>query len=439
MKGGNIMGLTLRGVKIPHRKNTAGIPAKKIKTPASVTIPMVMHIGAPAKVCVKVGDAVKIGDLIGEQNGFVSSNIYASISGTVKKIGDILLSNGNKVEAVTIESDGLMEEKEGLAPVEINSKEELISAMQNCGLVGLGGAGFPTHVKFAADNDKFKELILNGAECEPYITSDSYNMENHADDIELAINTILKYIPFEKVIIGIENNKKNAIEKMREIAERNDKVSVKVLPPVYPQGGEKVLVYHTTGKVAGEGMLPIDVGCVVCNTTTMQTFGKYLKTGMPLVSKCVTVDGLAVCDGQNLIAPIGTSIRDLIDECGGFRDEPFKILYGGPMMGVTVYSIDSPILKNTNAILALTKKETRDSDMTACIRCGRCSEHCPFGINPAAISNAYNKGELDDCIRLGVNLCMECGCCSYICPARRPLVQNNRIIKAQLKNRKEEK
>ncbi len=433
------MAASLKGVKTPHRKSTAGLAAKTIKTPAQVVIPMAMHIGAPAKVCVKVGDSVKIGDLIGEQNGFVSSNIYASISGTVKKIGEILLSNGNMAEAVTIESDGEMAVKEDISAPQISSKEDVINAMKNCGLVGLGGAGFPTHVKFSADDEKLCDLIINGAECEPYITSDSYVMENQFEDISYALETILKFFPFNRVIIGVEKNKPRAIAKMREIAERNEKISVKVLPSLYPQGGEKVLVYHTTGKKAGEGKIPIDVGCVVCNTTTMATLGNFLKTGMPLVSKCVTVDGLAICDPQNVIAPIGTSIKDLFEECGGFRDEPFKVLYGGPMMGITVPSIENPILKNTNAILALNKKETRESRESACIRCGNCVNHCPLGIYPAAISNAYNKGEIDDTIRLGVNLCMECGCCSYICPARRPLVQNNRIIKAMLRNRKEEK
>lgn len=430
------MGNALVGVKVPHRKHTASVNAKTISAVSEVIMPMQMHIGAPATPCVKVGDKVLIGDKIGEQNGFVSSAVFASVSGTVKKISEIELSNGKSTQAVLIESDGEMKKSEGISVPQINSREDLIEAMKNCGLVGLGGAGFPTYVKFSAEEENFEDLILNGAECEPYITSDSYTMENLSEDIYLAISKILEFFPFKRVIIGIENNKPEAIKKMKEIANRNEKISVKVLSSLYPQGGEKVLVYHTTGKIAGEGKLPIHVKCVVCNVTTMQKLGEFLRTGMPLVSKCVTVDGACVAEPLNIIAPIGTPIKNLFEECGSFRDEPYKVVYGGPMMGITVPSLELPIMKNTNAVLALSEKETRSKKTTACIRCGACVNHCPFGINPPAIATAFRKGEFDEAVKNGVNLCMECGCCSYICPARRPIVQNHRLIKAALKNQK---
>jgi electron transport complex protein RnfC len=262
-------------------------------------------------------------------------------------------------------------------------------------------------------------------------------METRFEDIYYAIEKILEFFPFERVTIAVELNKPQAIRKMQEIAERNPKISVKPLKTIYPQGAEKVLVYNVTGKQVGEGKLPIDAGCVVCNSTTMATLGAFLKTGMPLVSKCVTVDGKCVVSPQNIIAPIGTAASELFDACGGLKEEPYKVLFGGPMMGTAVKDLDNPVTKTTNAVLALTKGETGESVGTACIRCGKCTNHCPFGINPAEIAVMYNKGELDGTLALGVNLCMECGCCSYICPARRPLVQTIRIVKSELKKRKE--
>ena len=439
------MALSLRGVITPHRKSTANMPPQKLPAPASVTIPMSMHIGKPAAVCVRVGDIVKIGDKIGEADGFVSSDIFASVSGKVSKISEILLSNGSLSQAVVIESDGEMAVSENICPPTITNKEEFISAVRACGLVGLGGAGFPTHVKFSVNDDvNIEEFIINGAECEPYITSDSVVMTERADDIKTAIEAAQKFLGVKKVIIGIEKNKPQAIAEMKKTASEMSGVEVKVLKSLYPQGGEKVLIYHTTGKVVKMGALPISVGCVVCNSTTMATLGAYLKTGVPLVSKCITVDGSAVAEPKNVIAPIGTSLSDIFSFCGGFKEEPRKILYGGPMMGISVPSIEAPVLKNTNAVLAFGEKEATLPKTTSCIRCGACVNHCPFGINPYAIANAFKVGDLDETEKLGVNLCMECGCCSFICPANRPLVQTNRLAKAALreiaaKEKKEEK
>ena len=421
----------LKGAKIPHYKNTSGMSAVKLPDVKKVVIPTAMHIGAPAKPIVKKGDTVKVGTLIAEQNGFVSSPVYASISGTVTAVEDILLSNGKTAPAITIESDGKMEKDENITPPTVRKKQDLLDALKQSGIVGLGGAGFPTYVKFATDK-KIEYLVVNGAECEPFITSDSVTMVDSAKDILKAIDVLTKRFKIDKVIIGIEKNKPEAIIKMREIAEKNDKISVKVLPSLYPQGGEKVLVYHTTGRVIPMGKLPIDVGCVVINSTTLATIGKYIKTGMPLVEKCITVDGGAVEKPQNVIAPIGTPVSELLNFCG-MKSEPKKILYGGPMMGIAVPDIDAPVLKNTNAILALNEQQAEEPKTTACIKCGSCAHHCPFGIDPTRIAEAKKQQDIELLKKVGTELCMECGCCSFVCPAKRPIVQNNRLAKVMLR------
>ncbi len=432
------MSFFLKGVRVPHRKNTAGQSAVRICGVRRVTIPMQMHIGSPAVPAVKVGDEVKIGSLIAKESGAFSAPIHASVSGRVVKISDILDSNGTVVPALTIESDGAMTPLETLSPPTVSSRDDLISAIREGGIVGLGGAGFPTHVKLDVDYSKIDEIIINGAECEPYVTVDALTMTQRADDIEYALNAFKKHFGIKRIIIGIENNKKDAIASMQALAGRVKGVEVKTLPSVYPQGGEKVLVYHTTKKVIPTGKLPKDVRCIVCNCTTVAAIGSYLKTGMPLVEKCVTVDGGAIREPQNVIVPIGTPIEDVFAFCGGFKSEPEKVIYGGPMMGVTVPNLDAPVLKNTNALIALTKKEARLPKTTACIRCGSCTNTCPFGLAPSAILRAYKKKDSEALTRLSTNACMECGCCSFVCPASLPLVQTNKLAKLLLKEEKED-
>ena len=421
------MAFSLHGVNVPHRKNTATIPAVRMPVPKTVSIPMVMHIGKPAKPVVKAGDHVDIGTLIAEQDGFISSPIYSSVSGTVTKITDMLVSTGAFVPAVVIESDG-ENTKADLTPPVINSKEDFIEAVKKSGLVGLGGAGFPTYVKFNTDKP-IEHFIINGTECEPYITSDTRTMIEDADDIAEAIEIVDKYLNVGQFIIGIEKNKKEAIEKMNAIAAKNSKVVVKVLPSRYPQGGEKVLIFNTTKKTVKAGKLPIDVGCIVCNCTTMAFITKYIKTGMPLVEKTITVDGACVKESKNVIVPIGTALKDVFDFCGGFKENPQKILYGGPMMGISVPNAEVPVLKQTNAILALNKKEVYAPKQTACIRCATCLNTCPLGINPEAIARAYDLRDMPKLKKAGIEVCMECGCCAYNCPASRPLVQINKMAK----------
>lgn len=425
----------LPGIHVPHRKNTQNSPVVRIAVPQTVTIPMSMHIGKPAVPTVKVGDLVKVGTLIGQADGYVSSNVYASVSGKVTKLAEYLMSNGVTTTAVVIESDGQMQPDEAITPPAVSNRQELVEALKASGIVGLGGAGFPTHVKFDVDPARIEYLIINGAECEPYVTSDTVTMLSRGDDMADALRALAACMGIKKVIIGIENNKKGAIAAMKQMAATvgDCSVEVKVLPSTYPQGGEKVLVYHTTGRKIGAGKLPIDVGCVVINCTTLAAIGAYLKTGMPLVEKCVTVDGGAVGHPQNVIAPIGTSMEHLFQCCGGLAEQPAKLIYGGPMMGITVPDASAPVLKNTNAVLALTAKEARLPKTTACIRCGACINTCPFGLAPAAISRAYDKKDTEALTDLSVESCMECGCCSYVCPANRPLVQTNKLAKQLLK------
>ncbi len=424
------MRLSLKGVHVPHRKNTAAMAAERMPSPAVVTIPMSMHIGKPAVPVVKPGDSVYVGTLIGEMDGFVSAPVYSSVSGKVKSLADTVLPNGNTVKAVVIESDGEMVLDPSIAPPSVASKQELIDAIKKSGTVGLGGAGFPSYVKFNVPDDrKVDYLIINGAECEPYITSDTRTMIDKTEDIFFGISKILEFTNIGSVLVGIENNKKAAIEAMRKMAERDPRIEIRVLPSLYPQGGEKVLVYHLTGRVIPAGKLPLDVGCIVANCTTVGAIGNYIKTGIPLVSKCVTVDGGAVATPKNVIVPIGTAIGEVFEYAGGFSSEPAKIILGGPMMGNSVTSLSIPIMKNTNAILAFTEGEAQQKKETACIRCGSCAAHCPLNLNPAAFMRAYKANKPEELARLRIDICMECGCCSYICPAAQPLVEVNKLSK----------
>lgn len=424
----------IKGVHVPHRKHTASCHAVRMPVPKTVVLPMNMHIGAPAKPVVSVGDTVGVGQLIAEAGGFISSPVHASVSGKVTKIDNVLASNGGFVPAITIESDGEMRPYEGITPPTVTNYDEFVAAVKASGIVGLGGAGFPTFVKLSVkDLSKVEEVVLNGAECEPYITADTLTMTDRADDIFEGIQLLEKYLGVKKVIVGIEDNKPEAIKAMQELAAKDSCISVKALPASYPQGGEKVLIYNTTGKVVPEGKLPLDAGCIVMNVTTLACIAQYVKTGMPLVEKCLTVDGSAVAEPKNVIAPIGTSMKDVFDFCGGFKEEPKKALYGGPMMGIAVPNLDQPILKNTNAILAFGKKDAELPAETPCIHCGNCINHCPMRLNPPAIAKALKQKDGAELAKLKVNLCMECGACVFVCPAHRSIVHRHKLAKAELR------
>ncbi len=432
-KGGQFMAFSLHGVHVPHRKKTITKAVAHMPSPATVTIPMLMHIGTPATPIVKVGDTVFVGTKIGEETGNISSPVFSSVSGKVAKIIDLVMVDGKTAPAVVIQSDGEMTPDPAVKPPVIQSREDFIDAVKESGVVGLGGAGFPTHVKLNVDPTRIEYLIINGAECEPYVTSDTVTMTTRTADMQVALEALHRFLGIQNVIIGIEANKPDAIAAMKTLAVDGCEIKVQVLPSVYPQGGEKVLIYHTTGRQVPTGKLPIDVGCVMLNCTTLATIGSYLKTGMPLVEKCVTVAGRAVVNPQNVIIPIGTTIADAFEFCEGFKIDPAKVIYGGPMMGITAPDTSMPIMKNTNAVLALTKKEAWLPKTTACIRCGACTNTCPFGLAPAAIAKAFREKDVAALEGLSVKTCMECGCCSFTCPANRPLVQTNKLAKAFLR------
>ena len=426
--------MKLHGIKVPHKKNTADSEPVRMSVPATVTIPMSMHIGKPAKPIVKKGDIVTVGQLIGEPDGFVSSAIHSSVSGKVAKVDEMISSMGMKIQCITIESDGKQTLCEEIRAPKVNDFESLKTAVKASGVVGLGGAGFPTFVKLSVKElEKVEAVVINAAECEPYITSDTRTMMNNGENVFKGIDALRKYMKVKRFIIGIENNKKDAIAKMKKMAEKTKDVEVHVLPSIYPQGGEKVLVFNTMGRVIPKGGLPLDVGAVVINVTTLAFIGSYLENGIPLVEKCITVDGSAIKEPKNMIAPIGTSIADLIEAAGGYKCEPRKILYGGPMMGIAIPSDAEPVLKNTNAVIAMDEKEAAPRKTTACIGCGACMNHCPFRLDPRSSSKAYQLDRGEDLEKLCVDLCMECGCCSFVCPANRPLVQTNKLAKIKLR------
>lgn len=423
----------LKGVKLPHFKSTANAAPCEMPVPAMAYYPMQQNIGAPAVPCVKAGDKVFVGTLIGEGGGFVSAPIYSGVSGTVKKVDEILQPNGVFAQTVVIESDGEQTPDPAIAPPEVRDTQSFVDAVRRGGLVGLGGAGFPTAVKLSVKElSKIEHVIINGAECEPYITSDTRTMLDRAEDMEAGIELLRKYLGVQSFIIGVEKNKPECVKKMKELAKNHLGVRCAVLPSIYPQGGEKVLIFNTTGKVVGEGMLPIDVGVIVLNVTTLAEIARYIRTGMPLTKKCITVDGTAVKEPKNVIVPIGTLAKDVFEFCGGFVSEPKKVIYGGPIMGISTADMESPVLKQTNALLAFDEDSAKPVKATNCIRCGRCTNTCPFGLAPVSMALAYEKEDMEELCALNANLCMECGCCSYVCPAHRPLVQQNKLAKAAL-------
>ena len=432
----NLLFGRLNGVRVKHCKNTSRMAPERIGVPKTVYIPMAMHIGVPARITVKTGDTVKVGTLIGESGAGLSSPVYSSVSGTVKKIDEIVMIAGNHVPTVIIESDGEQTLDGDIKPYPVNTKAEFLAALSKSGIVGLGGAGFPTPVKLNADNSRVDTLIVNGAECEPYITSDTRTMLDHADEVAEGISLICKFLEIDRVIIGIEKNKPECVASMRKATEKISGASVMPLPSVYPQGGEKVLAYHTTGRIVPQGKLPLDVGLIVINCTTVAAIARFIKTGIPLVEKCVTVDGSAVREPKNLIVPIGTPVGELADYCGGFKETPKKILYGGPMMGTALTDIFSPVLKQTNAVIFMGEREATPPPVTPCIKCGACVNSCPFSLDPVAISKAYKANEPEVLEKLRVDICMECGCCSYVCPAKRNLVQRNKMAKTMLREYK---
>ena len=340
--------------------------------------------------------------------------------------------------AVTIESDGEMRLWEGIEPPKVKTKEDFIKAVRASGLVGLGGAGFPTHIKLNFPPEKnIDTLVINAAECEPYITVDYRECIENSWDILSGVYTIKEMLGFKRVVIAAEDNKPEAFKVLKNIADheldKDDEVKLMVLESKYPQGAEKMMVQSATGRKVPPGKLPADVGCVVMNVASVAFVARYLKTGKPLVSRSLTVDGSAIAQPKNVRVPVGTNIGEIIDFCGGFSAEPCKILTGGPMMGLAIVGTDLPVLKQNNAILAFAKDDAILKKETDCIRCGRCAQDCPMSLVPTNIANAAKKRNVDALKKTGVTVCMECGSCAFACPAGKPLVQYMRLAKAILR------
>ena len=426
----------LGNTRVPHSKSTADMQPVKMASPKEVLLPMSQHLGAPATPVVKVGDEVKVGQLIAEANGFVSSPIYSSVSGKVTKIEPFTTTAGAEVSAVRIESDGLMTVCEDITAPEVTDLDSFLAAIRKSGVVGLGGAGFPTAAKLnAAKNGTIHTVVINGAECEPYLTGDTRTMLDDSKYLYEGIMLLDKYVgTVEKFYFAVEKNKPQCIEELARVFQDNPKVTISTLPSLYPQGAERVAIYNTTGTVVPEGKFPTDVGVLIMNVSTLAFIAKYIETGMPLVERCVTVDGSAVAEPKNLIVPIGTSVGDVIEAAGGLKEEAGKVLYGGPMMGNPASSLESPVIKTTGGLTVLTVKDATEPDATACIHCGKCVDACPMGLYPTNFTKALDIASTDERMarleELSITLCMECGCCSYVCPARRPLVQNNRLAKS---------
>lgn len=429
------------GAAVPHRKNTKDMETVEMPVPATVTILMSQHIGAPCTPTVKVGQQVYVGTVIGDSQAFVSAPIHSSVSGKVKKIDTVVTSNGANTQCVIIESDGEQTPDPEIKPPVVENDDDLIKAIRASGLVGLGGAGFPAHVKLNPAPEvkaKVDTLVINAAECEPYITADVREIIENSWDIMAGIYTVAELLQVKEAIIGIEDNKPEAIKIMQDIAAKDDDkgdiVKVKVLPSRYPQGAEKVLIEQCTGRQVPPGKLPADVGVVVMNVASIAFLARYLKTGMPLTTKRITVDGSAVNELKNVRVCIGTPVKDVIAFCGGYKGEPGKLLYGGPMMGTPIISDELPILKNTNAILAFNREDAQSLEESACIRCGRCVNACPMNLMPTMLEQYTEIKNVEMLNKYNVMTCMECGSCSYVCPANRKLVQSIRIGKAIVRN-----
>lgn len=420
------------GVKVPHRKNTADCKTVHMPAPKTVALMMSQHIGAPAVPCVKKGDSVCVGTMVGMPADGLSVPVYSSVSGTVIDICDMMLSSGHMSKAVVVESDGYNTVAPGINPPEINTKEDLIDAVKMAGIVGLGGAGFPTYVKLSPKT-QVDTLVVNGAECEPYITADYREILESHSDILRAVYLIKDMLKLQNVVFVIEDNKPQAINTLLKVVssyrDYDNSVKVMKVKSTYPRGAEKMTIYSATGRKVPPGKLPSDVGCIVMNITTLGEIGRYIKTGMPLVSKRLTVDGSAVKNPMNVRVPLGASAKDVIEFTGGYKTAPKKIIFGGPMMGFSVPTDEIVVTKHNNAILAFDEKAVGEMGYSDCIRCGRCVKACPMNLMPASIERAVVLNKKDELQALGAINCMECGSCAFICPAKRPLVQTMRSAK----------
>lgn len=434
----------ISSLHLPHNKNTAGCVPVRIAAPKEVILPMDMHSGGLAVPVVSVGEYVRVGQLIAKEDGRFSSPVHATVSGTVVEIAPMMRASGKEVLAIRIENDGKMEIDPSVKAPVINNCDEFLQAVRESGAVGLGGAAFPTWAKLnEMRNEEYTvdTVLVNAAECEPYITSDHRMMLDHPElivaGVEYLRNHMNEYLKNARFVICIEKNKPDAIAKMKEVFAGKDYVEIQELKAIYPQGAKQVMLYNATGRVSIAGKRFPYFHAIIINVSSLAKMAEYLSTGMPLVERIVTVDGPAVKEPKNLIAPIGTRISELLKETG-LKAEAGKVVVGGPMNGNAVCSVDDPIVKVSNCVLVFDEKTSVLPEPSSCIHCGRCISKCPIKINVPAVEDAMR--EKDEAkrekllIETGVRQCVDCGCCSYVCPAHRHLLATNQEAKWWLKD-----
>lgn len=407
-------------------------PIRDLEPAGDLIFPLSQHIGAPAKPIVGVGDPVKRGQMIAEAGGFVSAPVFSSVSGKVKKIEKHLNATGSMVDSIVIENDGQYEETEfkPVSDLSALSGEEIVGRIRDAGVVGMGGAGFPTHVKLSPkDPSKIDYIIANCAECEPYLTSDYRVMLEEPEKLVGGLKIILQIFPHAKGVLAVENNKPDCIRKLSELVQNEENITVCELVTKYPQGGERQLIHAVTGRDINSKMLPADAGCIVDNVATICAVYDAVKLGKPVMDRVFTVSGDAVCEPRNFRIHIGTSFQELLDAAGGTVREPKKMISGGPMMGFAMYDLAVPTTKTTSALLVFSEDQVSAYEATACISCGRCVEACPERLVPSRLAKDAEHNEKETFEKWYGLECIECGSCSFVCPARRPLAQEIRTMK----------
>ncbi|MDO5707426.1 MAG: electron transport complex subunit RsxC [Andreesenia angusta] len=429
------------GIHPPYRKGMAqSHEIRPCSDPETVTILLRQHIGAPCEPLVKVGDEVKVGQKIGDTEAFVSAPIHSSVSGKVSKIMEVDSPDGTSSNAVVIKSDGLFEISEEVKPkgdIDNLSSKEIIDIVREAGITGQGGASFPTHIKLVPPKDKEVDIvILNGAECEPYLTADHRLMLEKSEDIIYGLKAIMKAVGVNKGYIGIEDNKMDAIDSMREAAKNESNIEIVALETKYPQGDEKRIIDAITKRRVPSGGLPMDVGVVVNNVGTAYAISVAIKTGMPLIERIVTVTGGALEQPSNFMVRIGTPFSSLIEDCGGYKGEVEKLVMGGPMMGMAQFTDSVPVVKGTSGVLALSKAEAALPEQKQCIRCAKCVEVCPVKLEPVLMNQNIMHERFDELEKLNIWSCIECGACSFVCPSKISLVHSFKYAKKELAKRK---
>ncbi len=434
--------LTFLGGIHPYdgKKLSKDKPIQDIIPGSELVYPLGQHIGAPAKAIVEKGDRVLAGQKIAESSAFVSAPIYASVSGTVKAIEPRRVVTGDMVMSIVVENDGLYETAGfyPVAPLEKLSHDEIIDIIKEAGIVGMGGAGFPTHVKLSPKHpEKIEYVIANCAECEPYLTSDYRRMLEEPEKLVKGLKVILKLFENARGILAVEDNKPDCIAVLKQLTKDEPRLSVKALKTKYPQGGERQLIYATTGRKINSQMLPADVGCIVNNVDTIVAIYRAVMEGKPLLERVITVSGGAVASPGNFRVPLGTNYREILEQAGGFSVQPEKIICGGPMMGFAMFDLDVPTTKTSTALLGFTRDDVSALEPGPCINCGRCAEVCPGRVIPSKLADCAEHHDEEGFLANYGMECCECGCCSFVCPAKRPLTQQIKSMrKMQLAKKK---